>query len=394
MISYVLRWILTKIDHELSDDEDLNQNMRVFLKKILSAHPEISNKMKLGTYLDLLTADDRPTRDFLLIKLRDKTKTRGFHNRVKTYIKKSALFVYDDNFLFEVLQWDESEIARQLSIIAHYQYSKITYNELINANWTRKNKDELSPNVMRMIDRFNSLYGWVIEEILAYDKSSHRALRLEKFILIAQELRKLRNYNDFLNIIVALNSLPMRNMHKTFRKLKKDTLLIFRELTEVCSCGSNYIRLRDEIEKSSGQPCVPYLGLYLTDLAFIEEGPRYILESGELNLNKIQRVGRVIERVMKYQKFQYTFFPIMKLSFLNSPICMEESKLIDLAEKLEPTFRLSPCKSLFKRPTTNDSRKFTLNPCSKGVEVVINEEERNRLSIEMLDDNYFKKPDK
>lgn len=47
--------------------------------------------------------------------------------------------------------------------------------------------------------------------------------------------------------------------------------------------------MRDALHRCD-PPCIPYLGLYLTDLSFIEEGTPNFTEEGLLNFSKMRMV--------------------------------------------------------------------------------------------------------
>jgi hypothetical protein len=63
----------------------------------------------------------------------------------------------------------------------------------------------------------------------------------------------------------------------------------------------NFKNYRDRLAKIklNGEPTLPYLGVYLRDLTFIEEGNKtYITEHRLINYEKIQLVGQVIRFVL------------------------------------------------------------------------------------------------
>jgi hypothetical protein len=47
---------------------------------------------------------------------------------------------------------------------------------------------------------------------------------------------------------------------------------LFDELMELMSPNSNYTKFRNHLHKEISPPCIPYLGVYLSDLTFLEDG--------------------------------------------------------------------------------------------------------------------------
>lgn len=53
-------------------------------------------------------------------------------------------------------------------------------------------------------------------------------------------------------------------------------------------------------------PCIPYLGMYLTDLSFIEEGTPDFTPDGLLNFSKMRMVSKVLKTNNKSSRDAFT----------------------------------------------------------------------------------------
>lgn len=260
---------------------------------------------------------------------------------------------------FSIFDWNMIEIARQMSLISQHLYRKIENSEFCNSNWMKGDKENNAPNITRLIHRFNQMSYWICEEILAYDRAQDRARVIEKLITLANELRKMNNFNDCYNIINAFNYLPLKRLTKTWAKIKIENINILKEINELCSLGGNFANLRNEYEKFKKEEkttgCVPYVGLFLKKLAFFDEGPKYFKDE-LINIDKVMKIGEVFAEIKYFQQFTYNYQPVFALAFFADPKPLQEKQLIELSNKLEPKFRLAKRKKKFiKRKTNSDS---------------------------------------
>lgn len=74
-----------------------------------------------------------------------------------------------------------------MTLIEFKLYGKIKPQECLNQNWMHKTqKNELAPNILRMIGRFNEVSTWVASEIVKTVDLAQRAKVLKHVIEIAE----------------------------------------------------------------------------------------------------------------------------------------------------------------------------------------------------------------
>ena len=300
--------------------------------------------------------------------------------------KEEPILPSKHTLYFDILQWSEIEIARQLSLISNFLFCKIRISELFLSRWTKGEKFTNSPHIMKCIDRFNKLSLWITEEVLSYDRSSLRALVLEKFILVANECLKMNNFNDCFLIITALNSFMIKRLNKSWKKIKSfEVMKIYFNLMKLCSFKNNLSLLRLETKKVLNKPCVPYLGIYLNLLAFLEEGPKYFKDN-LINLDKIKKFGLIYTEFSRNDKYIYDYKPVFMLSFLAEPSPSTENELIELSQLIEPKFKLSHSKLNIKRISITDIKSMEMTKTFHKImieSIKITDSKLNTLSTKM-----------
>lgn len=239
-----------------------------------------------------------------------------------------------------ILDWPSLEIARQLTIIEYEVFELIQPKECLSQSWNKDNKFQKAPNISNMIAMTNRVVAWVSFEILnAGSSASRRAKACKKFIKVAKELRKLNNFNACKEIVAGLRSNPIYRLKKTWAKVPAKLMMDLKELEELLHQSKNYNNMRQAIKQSSGA-CLPYIGIFLTDLTFIEDGNKdYIIAEGGkelINFFKRQKQSAIIKELLRLQEIPYALAPVEELSeVLRNMKELSEDDLYDMSLKAE-----------------------------------------------------------
>ncbi|EGC29568.1 hypothetical protein DICPUDRAFT_90436 [Dictyostelium purpureum] len=203
---------------------------------------------------------------------------------------------------------NESEIARQLTLIDFNIFLKIQPTELLDQAWNKDSLKFKSPNVIEMINRANKFSFWVSSQILWQETIEERAKVFEKFIIIAKHLRDMNNFNTLLAIFTGLNTAPILRLKKTFAMLSPNSLAIYNSLEKLMNSSGSYKNYRS-VPKNP--PFLPYLPVILSDLTFMEDGnPDKI--NGLINFQKRELICRVISEVQQCQNFSKYDYPVVE----------------------------------------------------------------------------------
>ena len=90
--------------------------------------------------------------------------------------------------------------------------SGVQPEEFLNQNWTRSNKEEVAPNLTRYIKYFNRFSGFVTTTVLKHKDTKQRVQIISLFVMVAEECRRLNNFNTVIEVTAALNSTPIHRL--------------------------------------------------------------------------------------------------------------------------------------------------------------------------------------
>ena len=221
------------------------------------------------------------------------------------------------NIFSPQLQWvdiDEEEIARQLTLIEFKSYTAIKPLELLNQAWNNAKYKHRSPNVLQLIARFNAISLWVTRTIMAEEKIKVRARMMQKFIKLGDHLKSLNNFNTLMAILAGLNDSCVHRLKWTKSEMASKWIHLYDDMQALMTSEGNHKMYRMALHQVN-PPCIPYLGVYLTDLTFIEDGNRDEM-NGLINMFKRSLVSNVIMEVQQYQQQPYNLQTVVQIQDL------------------------------------------------------------------------------
>ncbi|KAK2887874.1 hypothetical protein Q8A73_019322 [Channa argus] len=323
----VLRHWVSKHSQDFEMNSELKMGVISLLEEVLRDPDLLQQERKATT--NLLSALSQEEQDDAQLKIEDILQMKScplLHFIVVESPKAEC---------FESLS--AIELAEQITLLDHIVFRSIPYEEFLGQGWMKVDKTERTPYIMKTSQHFNDMSNLVASQIMTHTDVGSRASSIEKWLAVADICRCLNNYNGVLEITSALNRSAIYRLKKTWAKVCKQTKALMDRLQKTVSSEGRFKNLRETL-KNCNPPCVPYLGMYLTDLAFIEEGTPNFTEDGLVNFSKMRMISHIIREIRQFQQAPYRIEHQPKVTqfLLDKTLVMDEDTLYELSLKIEP----------------------------------------------------------
>ncbi len=136
------------------------------------------------------------------------------------------------------------------------------------------------------------------------ERLKDRVAIVVRLIQIGKDLIDIHNFNSAMAILAGLNNASVTRLKFTWAEVPKASKKIKEQIEALLDTAGSYKNYRTAL-KSTLPPLIPYLGIYLSDLTFIEDGNPNML-GPLINFHKRRLVYRVISEIQQCQQQAYT----------------------------------------------------------------------------------------
>lgn len=276
------KWLTVFWEEDFEGEKQLVENLALFIEKI--EQDEYVNIPKLRKCWNRLMS---PEQNKCTLVLQDS------HSSVKLILPN-----WD-------VDLDSKVIAEQLTLISWRVFKKMKPREFLGQAWKTESREQDAPNILGYIRNFNQVCKWIQLKILQAPKLKSRIKVMERMIEIGTACMSLRNFSMLFAVHSALNSQSIFRLSESRRGIRRQFRKPMKQWKELFSVDKNSAKLR-EAHLKAAPPAIPWLGIFLQDLVFYEDGNPDIQPNGDFNLQKCDRINRRIQWLCAFQQQKYT----------------------------------------------------------------------------------------
>ncbi|KRZ28622.1 Rap guanine nucleotide exchange factor 1 [Trichinella pseudospiralis] len=246
-----------------------------------------------------------------------------------------------------IFDFKASVLAEQITYLDWFYFQKIdasslllSYFQLLSEilQWSIDQAEEKCPHLTEFTSHFNKMSYWVRSRILLLADQRQREHCFVKFLKIMRHLRRLGNLNSCLALLSALDSGALRRLD--WPRSAIDQLNQYSSLID----SSQSFKVYRTALAETKPPCLPYLGLILQDLTFVQVGNADCLPVEEVCIANVVNFAKrwqqfmILDNVRRFKSWQYNIKKNdnVLVFFNNFDDYANEEQIWAISERLKP----------------------------------------------------------
>eukprot|EP01084_Bolivina_argentea_P099786 179321_1 len=224
--------------------------------------------------------------------------------------KKKSIFALksrrDESDIAMLYSFEPKQVAAQITLKDFEHFCRIHSRDFLNKVWKKKKqKKQQCIDLQQMIDRFNKINRYIVLCIVVCKKLSDRVLIIQHLIDVCFNLLELHNFFSLMAVFSALDSIPISKYKYLWLRVDDKHKSLLKNIATVCDAKSSYKQLRRLMRRSlsARMPTIPYFGVFLSDLTFVNEGASKV--EGFINFKKFERFKERCKIVEAFQRISY-----------------------------------------------------------------------------------------
>jgi len=234
---------------------------------------------------------------------------------------------------------DPIEIANQLTLMTFSHYAKIQTFELLDTAWTKPKLRHRSPNVIAMIRIFDHISTWVIDNILSAQTIKLRKEVVHYFIVIADMLHQLHNYDALHAVLSGFVFMPVQRLKYTWDEISKRDKEALEALKRVMHMQGGYKNYKTLFKAGIQPPAIPRMGIHFQDLMYVDaDDSNPTIMQGMVNFGKMKVIFHIIKDILQFQQFPYNLVRVPELQtfIMKGFRTLSEVEFVQMSERIEP----------------------------------------------------------
>ncbi|XP_074598358.1 son of sevenless homolog 2-like isoform X2 [Brevipalpus obovatus] len=309
VINVIKQWIDAHY-YDFENDPALLEMLHEFLQS------KVSKEKNLAKWVQTLSN---------MIQRKSKSSSKA-ENKILPEVPPPIEFFYapgKDNNEFELnlMTVHPLEFARQLTLYEFDLYCAVQPYELIGLKWVKEGKEVNSANLLKISEHSTRYTYWLEKEIVETKNFEERVALVSRICEIMQVLSDLNNFNGIIETLAALGSACVHRLQHTMNSLPLKHRKLIEEMSDL---NKDHYKKYCERLRSINPPCVPFSGLYQTQILHFEEGNSDFIDvdRGIINFSKRRKIAEITTEIQGYQNQPYCLL-----------VCPE---IRDFIEKMNP----------------------------------------------------------